>query len=187
MAIEVKRSAAARVVAALVLAAALAFPAAIAAEFGAGDRIAGRVVGVQDGDTLTLLTVERREVRVRAADIDAPESDQPFGDRSKRMLSDLAFGRDAELTVVDVDAYGRPVCRIRVGQENVNAAMVRQGGAWVFTRYNRDPSLVAVEAEARTARRGLWSLPENERLPPWEWRAAKREERERRRAAGAGR
>ena len=183
----VKRGADARVVGALMLAAAAACPAAIAVEFGAGDRIAGRVVGIQDGDTLTLLTGERREVRARAADIDAPESDQPFGDRAKRMLSDLAFGRDAELTVVDVDAYGRPVCRIRVGRENVNAAMVRQGGAWVFTRHNRDPSLVAVEAEARAARRGLWGLPEGERVPPWEWRAAKREERERRRAAGAGR
>jgi endonuclease YncB( thermonuclease family) len=103
------------------------------------------------------------------------------------MLSDLAFGRDAKVAVDAVDAYERPVGRVRVGREDINAAMVRLGGAWVFTRYNRDPSLVAVEAEARAARRGLWGLPEGERVPPWEWRAAKREERERRRAAGGGR
>ncbi len=89
--------------------------------------------------------------------------------------------------MLDVDAYERPVVRVSVGRESVNAAMVRIGGAWVFTRYNRDPSLPAVEAEARASRRGLWSLPEGERVPPWEWRAAKREERERRRAAAVGR
>lgn len=159
---------------------ALASPAA--AQYAAGDRIAGRVVGIQDGDTLTLLTAERREIRIRLGDIDAPESDQPYGDRSKRLLSDLAYGRDAEVAVDDVDVYRRAVGRVRVGREDVNTAMVRQGGAWVFTRYNRDPSLPGVEAEARGARRGLWSLPEGERMPPWEWRAAQRNERERRRA-----
>lgn len=54
------------------------------------------------------------------------------------------FGRDADTAVDDVDPYRRPVGRVRVGREDVNAAMVRQGGAWVFTRYNRDPALVAV-------------------------------------------
>ena len=136
------------------LAAALACSAA-AEEFAAGDRIAGRVVGVQDGDTLTVLTTGPREVRIRVANIDAPEWDQPHGDRSKRMLSDLAFGRDAEVSVDDVDSYRRPVGRVRVGREDIDAAMVRLGGAWVFTRYNRDPSLVVVEAEARATRRGL--------------------------------
>lgn len=180
------RCPAASIAAALAFAVALGCPAT-AASTPRATGSPGRVVGIQDGDTLTLLTADHQQVRIRVGDIDAPEHDQPHGDRSKRMLSDLAFGRDAELTVLDVDSYGRSVCRVRVGQENVNAAMVRQGGAWVFTRYNRDPSLVSLEAEARAARRGLWNLPEAERVPPWEWRAAKREQRERRRAAGGGR
>ena len=169
------------------LALAVVFASAASAQYAAGDRIAGRVVGIQDGDTLTVLTAENRQVRIRIANIDAPEDDQPFGERSKQMLAALAFGRDADIAVDDVDSYRRPIGRVRVGRDDVNAAMVRQGGAWVFARYNRDPSLVAAEAEARAARRGLWSLPESERLPPWEWRAAKRKERERRRAAAAGR
>jgi endonuclease YncB( thermonuclease family) len=52
--------------------------------------------------------------------------------------------------------------------------MVRRGAAWVFRRYSRDPSLLRLEGEARAARRGLWALPEAERAPPWEWRAANR-------------
>lgn len=180
-----RRRAARMLAAALAVALAAVSPAA--AQFAAGDRIAGRVVSIEDGDTLTVLAPGTRPVRIRVANIDAPEWDQPHGDRSKRMLSDLAFGRDVEVAVDDVDSYQRPVGRIRVGGEDVNAAMVRLGGAHVFTRWNRDPSLVAVEAEARAARRGLWNLPEVERMPPWGWRAAKREERERRRAADAGR
>jgi len=113
----------------MALAVALALPSPVAAQYAAGDRIAGRVVGIQDGDTLTVLAAELREVRIRVGNIDAPESDQPYGDRSKRMLSDLAFGRDAEVAVDDVDGYPRPVGRIQVGRENVNAAMVRLGGA----------------------------------------------------------
>lgn len=73
-------------------------------------------------------------------------------------------------------ALGRPV----------NAEMVDRGAAWVYAGYNRDPALPPLEAEARVARRGLWGLPEAERVPPWEWRVAKREERRRARAT-AGR
>jgi endonuclease YncB( thermonuclease family) len=97
-------------------------------------------------------------------------------------LSALAFGRSALVVVEDTDRYGRSVGRVRVGGRDVNAEMVRRGAAWVYVRYNRDPALVPLEAEARAARRGLWALPEAERPPPWEWRAARRAERERERA-----
>src|SRR3954453_8529377 len=60
---------------------------------------------------------------------------------------------------------------------DVNAELVRQGAAWVYRKYSRDPLLLLLEQEARSARRGLWALPETERLPPWEWRAAARESR----------
>ncbi len=56
----------------------------------------------------------------------------------------------------------------------MNAEMVRRGAAWVFRRYSDDPALLRSEAEARAARRGLWALPEAERVPPREWRAAPR-------------
>ncbi len=159
---------------------ALAAAALIAAGQPAlAEAITGRVVGVADGDTLTVLTVEKRQVRVRLAGIDAPERRQPYDTRARQALSALAFGRSARVDVEDIDRYRRAVGRVRVGGRDVNAEMVRRGAAWVYVCHNRDPSLVLLEAEARAARHGLWALPESERVPPWEWRAARWAERER--------
>ena len=137
--------------------------------------ISGRVVGVHDGDTLTLLDAEKRQVKIRLAEIDTPESAQPYGSRAKQALSDLVFGRDVLVDVQDIDRYGRTVGRVSVGGTDVNAALVAAGAAWVYRQYAKDPQLFALEAEARAAQRGLWALPETQRTPPWEWRREKRE------------
>jgi len=88
----------------------------------------GRVVGVSDGDTLTLLTADKQQVKVRLGEIDTPESRQPYGERAKQALSALAFGKEARVVVQDTDKYGRTVGRVYVGTVDVNAEMVRQGG-----------------------------------------------------------
>jgi endonuclease YncB( thermonuclease family) len=134
----------------------------------------GKVVGITDGDTLTLLTPEKRQVKVRLAEIDTPERNQPYGTRARQALSDLAFGREARVVVVDHDRYGRVVGRVYVDSTDVNAALVRQGAAWVYRDFARDRTLFALEDEARKAKRGLWKLPEAQRTPPWEWRQASR-------------
>ena len=138
------------------------------------EEIAGRVVGITDGDTLTLLDASRRQVKIRLAEIDTPEHGQPYGNRARQVLSDLAFGKPARVMVVDTDRYGRTVGRVHAAGVDLNAEMVRRGAAWVYRRYMRDPSLLALEEEAKAARRGLWALSEVERVPPWEWRAAHR-------------
>lgn len=136
--------------------------------------IVGRVVGLADGDTITVLTEERRQVRVRLGEIDTPESRQPYGTRARQALSELVFGKAVRVVVQDTDRYGRTVGRVYAGAVDVNAEMVRQGAAWVYRQYSRDAVLLRLEEEAKTARRGLWALPEAERTPPWEWRAAAR-------------
>ena len=130
----------------------------------------GRVVGVSDGDTLTLLTAEKQQVKVRLGEIDTPESRQPYGQRAKQALSDLAYNQQARVVVQDVDRYGRTVGRVFVGATDVNAEMIRQGAAWVYRQYLKDQSLLALEQQAKSAKRGLWGLPEAERCPPWDWR-----------------
>ncbi|MDQ1078023.1 thermonuclease family protein [Pseudoroseomonas cervicalis] len=135
----------------------------------------GQVVGVHDGDTLTLLTSEREQVRIRLAEIDAPETRQPWGTRARQALAAIAFQKPATVVVVDTDRYGRTVGTVWVEGRNVNAEMVRAGHAWVYRQYLRDRSLLAVEDEARRARRGLWRLPEAERVPPWVWRRERRD------------
>jgi endonuclease YncB( thermonuclease family) len=137
------------------------------------EELRGRVVGITDGDTLTLPTDQRRQVRIRLSDIDTPEHNQPYGDRARQALAELAFGQGARIAVRDTDRYGRTVGRVYVGRQDVNAEMVRRGAAWVFRRYSNDPALLSLEATARAQRIGLWALPEAQRMPPWEWRAAR--------------
>jgi len=132
--------------------------------------LSGRVVGVIDGDTIDILIETNRTARIRLAEIDAPEHDQPWGAKSKRALSDLVFGKAVTLRVATHDRYGRTVARLWVGDVDVNREMIRQGAAWAFVQYLTDHSLLQVEASARRNHLGLWSLPEPQRRPPWEWR-----------------
>jgi endonuclease YncB( thermonuclease family) len=132
--------------------------------------ITGRVVGVSDGDTFTLLTAERTEVKIRLAEIDAPERGQPYGNRSREALSELVFDKTVRVDVQTTDRYGRTVGRPYVGEVDVCAKMLRAGAAWVYREYLRDPSLLDEEQAAREADRGIWGLSESQRTPPWEWR-----------------
>ena len=135
--------------------------------------LTGKVVGVHDGDTLTLLVPDGasfKQVKVRLGEIDTPESKQPYGERAKQALSDLAFGKPARVVVETTDKYGRTVGRVYVGAVDVNAELVKQGAAWVYRQYLKDQSLLVLEAQAKAAKRGLWALPEAQRMPPWEWR-----------------
>jgi endonuclease YncB( thermonuclease family) len=142
----------------------------LAGELAADARIlSGRIVSITDGDTLTLL-VDREQIRIRLAQIDAPESAQPYGKKSKAALSELAFGKTARVEVVAVDRYGRTVGEVYVGGLHVNSEMVRSGHAWAYTVYSRSLEIIAFEDEARAAGLGLWALPESERDPPWIWR-----------------
>jgi endonuclease YncB( thermonuclease family) len=138
------------------------------------DVIQGKVVGITDGDTLTIL-MDSKQYKIRLAEIDTPERNQPYGSKAKDVLSDLVFNKEVKAEVQDVDRYGRYVARIYVGELDVSREMVRLGAAWVYRQYLRDKSLLDVEAEAKVAKRGLWSLPEAQKIPPWEWRRGARQ------------
>src|SRR3954468_21743822 len=95
------------------------------------EEFAGRVVGVSDGDTVKVLREPKETVKVRLAEIDTPESGQPYGSRAKQALSDLVDGKPVRVVVQDTDRYGRTVGRVYAGAQDVNAEMIRQGAAWV--------------------------------------------------------
>ena len=132
--------------------------------------LSGKVIGISDGDTFTLLTPDKQQFKIRLAEIDAPESGQPYGNKSKQALSDLIFGKDVRVVVQTTDRYGRTVGRPYVGSLDVSAEMVRMGAAWAYREYLRDQLLLTLEADAKSNQRGIWSLSEAS-IPPWEWRS----------------
>lgn len=127
------------------------------------------VVGISDGDTLTARCDGIQEqVKVRLAEIDAPEKKQPWGNRSKQALSEICYMKKAELRVVARDRHGRTVATVVCDGTNANLEQVRRGMAWVYDKYVKDASLYNVQREAQAARSGLWT--EKAPAPPWEWR-----------------
>lgn len=134
----------------------------------------GLVVGVADGDTLTVLDNGRRQHKIRLAGIDAPEKRQHFGQRSKQSLSELAYLQHVQVDVSKQDRYGRSVGKVLRGSVDVNLEQVRRGLAWHYKEYQKEQSLVDrrtyadAESEARIQRRGLWTLTDP--TPPWEYR-----------------
>ena len=97
------------------------------------------VVAISDGDTIKVRCPDRPQLVIRLAEIDAPEKAQPFGQRSKELLSTLCFKKQAEIRPSMRDRYGRTVARILCAGTDANAAMVRAGMAWAYTRYLTDP------------------------------------------------
>lgn len=131
-----------------------------------------KVVGVTDGDTLTALCPGNDQVKVRLAEIDAPEKKQPFGTRSKQALSNLCFGKLAEVIPQTKDRYGRTVARVKCDGQDANAHQVQAGMAWVYDRYVTERSMYRMQDAARAERLGLWA--DAEPMQPWVWRKAHR-------------
>jgi micrococcal nuclease len=126
--------------------------------------ITARVVGVHDGDTITALTDDKRQLKVRLHGIDAPELGQPFGQASKRALSDLVFGKQVTLPTTGTDRYKRKLARVPVGDIEVEAQMIVTSNAWHYSCYDHTASPEAAERNARAARRELWA--DGEPVPP---------------------
>ena len=131
--------------------------------------VIGKVVGVADGDTLTILDAANKQHKVRLAYIDAPEKAQAFGNRAKQKLSDVCYGKRATALVIDTDRYGRNVAEVTCAGVAANRMMVEAGMAWVYTKYAKGQgALVVAESTAKAAKLGLWSTPPQ--TPPWEFR-----------------
>ncbi len=133
----------------------------------------GKVVGVSDGDTVTIL-VDKTQVRVRLYGIDAPEGGQDFGRRAKEFASQMVFGKIVTMEVMDIDRYGMTVANILVDGKSLNEELVKAGYAWVYPQYCKIPvckEWYQYEAEARVQKIGLWSHPNP--IPPWDFRRGK--------------
>lgn len=135
--------------------------------------INGTVVSVADGDTITILTSEKRQVKVRLVEIDAPERGQAFGQRAQQALASLVAGKSVTVNETGTDRYKRVLGFVLVDDINVNYEMVKQGMAWCYTSYLQPNSTCpGFEKEARSRNVGLWV--EKEPTPPWKFRRSAR-------------
>ena len=151
------------------------------------ETLSGLVIGISDGDTVTVLDAGKESYRVRLAGIDAPEKKQPFGERSKQALSDLVFGKPVEVEWYKRDRYGRIIGKILVARpgnacagdrcpKTLDACLsqIEAGLAWHYKKgANEQTSEDRVrysqaEDTARAKHLGLWS--DRDPVPPWEWR-----------------
>lgn len=142
------------------------------------DTVTGRVVGVADGDTITVLDAANQLRKIRLEGIDAPEKSQPFGQCSKQSLSDLVYGKVVKVDTHKSDRYGRQVGKVLIQGVDVNLEQVSRGLAWHYKAYAREQAAVdqskyaSAEDAARSARKGLWrdAAP----MPPWDWRKSEK-------------
>lgn len=141
------------------------------------DTLRGKVIGISDGDTVTVLTTERRQVKIRIAGIDAPEKKQAFGQASKEGMSDCAFGKPVEVEWSKLDRYGRTIGKIHAGGIDCGLRQIELGLAWHYKAYEREQipenrrAYARAEAIAKEAGKGLWQ--ERHPVPPWDFRHGK--------------
>jgi micrococcal nuclease len=128
----------------------------------------GQVVGVADGDTISVMHRGKAE-KVRLYGVDCPEHGQDYANRSKRFTSDMVYGKVVEVRQVDLDRYGRTVGWVSIDGKSLNKELLKNGLAWWYARYApNERELSLLEAEARQKKIGIWSHPHP--IPPWDFR-----------------
>ena len=136
--------------------------------------LVGRVVGVTDGDTVTLLVDGRVQHKIRLSGIDAPEKAQPFGQRAKQHLSSLVYGKTITAVGSKRDRYRRLIAKLLVDGQDANLEMVASGFSWHYKKYKSEQTAAdgmayaLAERNARLARRGLWA--DTAPVAPWDYR-----------------
>lgn len=127
-----------------------------------------RVETVVDGDSLEVRRGSE-VLQVRLYGVDCPEWEQAHGPAATRFTSALAAGRTVTVRVRETDDYGRLVAEVDLPDgRSLNRELLRAGHAWWYRRYAAESELQRLEAEARTAGRGLWGSLDP--VPPWRWR-----------------
>ncbi|HSK73339.1 MAG TPA: thermonuclease family protein [Pyrinomonadaceae bacterium] len=142
-----------------------------------GAEVTGKVVGIADGDTITVLDNNKKQYKIRLQGIDSPESGQPFSQNAKENLSDLIFGKTVKVLIYKKDRYNRSLGTVYLDGKDINLEQIKAGYAWHYKKYQSDQNqsereqYSTAETSARAGRIGLWrdAAP----VVPEEWRSWK--------------
>ncbi len=137
-----------------------------------GEVIIGRCIGVYDGDSLTVESVEKGIIKVRLHGIDAPELAQQFGKQSRDTLRKLVLNRELYIHCHGKDRYKRHLGEVYCGKLHINAEMLRCGMAWHYRQYDKSKLYAEATQKAQSVKIGIFA---QNCLPPWEYRALLRQ------------
>jgi endonuclease YncB( thermonuclease family) len=127
------------------------------------EMLVGQVVGVSDGDTITLISEDKSQHKIRLAGIDAPEKAQAFGQASKQSLSEMVFNKEVTVLWTKRDRYQRLVGKVLINDMDVCLEQIKRGMAWHYKEYQKEQpptdrlSYDLAEKDARQNRVGLWA------------------------------
>jgi len=136
--------------------------------------IEGLVIGVADGDTITVLDQQKNTYKIRLQGIDAPEKKQAFGEKSKQSLHDLVHGKQVRIEYDKEDKYGRIVGKITLDDLDICLQQLVLGMAWHYKKYQNEQSVADrvvyndAELKSKSLKLGLWA--DETPMPPWEFR-----------------
>lgn len=131
----------------------------------------GTVIGVTDGDSIVVLTVSNKQIKVRLEGIDCPELGQDFGEEAKQVTVGLCFKMKVRIEETGKDRFGRTLAFVFVNEVCLNKELLKEGMAWHYKKYNHNPDLASLEEEARSKKVGLWS--QISAAPPCDFRNKK--------------
>lgn len=144
------------------------------------ETIIGRVIGIADGDTITVLDSTNTQFKIRLSGIDAPEKKQAFGNVSKKSLSDLVYDKEVHVEWQKQDRYGRIVGKVSINGVDANLEQIKRGMSWFYKKYQNelilDDRLAYLHAQetAETKKIGLWV--DKEPMAPWDFRKQRKSE-----------
>lgn len=136
----------------------------------------GKVIKISDGDTITLLLKGNEQRKLRLAEVDCPESGQPFGKNAKQFTSNQVFGKTVKFVETNKDRYGRSVAKVYYDNgKYLSKELIKAGMGWWYFSYSKDASLGQLQENAQRGKVGLWQ--DVHAMAPWEYRKMKREQR----------
>tara|TARA_B100001094_G_C18167010_1_gene792749 strand:- start:337 stop:828 length:492 start_codon:yes stop_codon:yes gene_type:complete len=141
-------------------------------------KFTAQVTHVYDGDTIKVKIYHpctdtrpcQTTARIRLAEIDTPEHDQPYGHEAQKALEELVQWQDVNIVWTKKDSYNRFIAQVYLDQDLINHEMIREGHAWVYPYFTSDPQIYQLEHTARLAQKGVWQRPVEQLIPPWIWR-----------------
>lgn len=136
----------------------------------------GKVIRNADGDTITVLMDDLRQIKIRLYGVDTPEKAQPYGHRAKQFTAAKIGNKKVIVQEYGKDRYGRLVGIVKINENtSINEELIRNGLAWVYEKYCNIPICTKwkkIEEQSRKNKIGLWQ--DKNALPPWNWRKGKR-------------